>query len=195
MIMPSIAKADTLTRQLELGMTGSDVGSLQTFLSEDPAIYPQGLVTNYFGFLTKAAVSNFQSANGISSVGRVGPVTLSAINGQMNGNGISNSTGPAPIISGVTISNSRNSAVISWNTNSSAKGKVYYSSSPLTTYERLNSVDVSGAIAMADSNYRNTQSVTLPNLSASTIYYYLIYVTDQQGDVSVTWPASFQTTN
>jgi len=64
------ANAATLTRQLELGMRGDDVSSLQTFLAQDVTIYPQGLVTGYFGSLTKSAVSNFQARNGISTVGR-----------------------------------------------------------------------------------------------------------------------------
>src|SRR3989338_7152445 len=78
-----IAPAATLNRQLQVGMSGSDVSALQTFLAADVTLYPQGLVTGYFGNLTKAAVSNFQSRNGISPVGRVGPVTLAVLNAQM----------------------------------------------------------------------------------------------------------------
>ena len=65
MILPNISSADTLYRQLQVGSRGADVSSLQTFLAEDPSVYPQGLVTGYFGFLTKSAVSNFQSNNGM----------------------------------------------------------------------------------------------------------------------------------
>jgi phosphodiesterase/alkaline phosphatase D-like protein len=56
-------------------------------------------------------------------------------------------------------------------------------------------VNVSGSTAMTDTNFRNAQSVSLQNLQANTTYYYLIYTTDQTGNVSVTWPATFQTTN
>jgi len=36
---------------------------------------------------------------------------------------------------------------------------------------------------------------TTSNLQSDTVYYYLIYTTDQSGNVSVTWPASFHTNN
>ncbi len=197
MSSPATASAAAINRQLEVGMSGSDVGAMQSYLAEDPTIYPQGLVTSYFGFLTKSAVANFQSANGLPSVGRVGPATLPVLNDKMandDGSG-SGTTGSAPLISNVGISTNSNNAVVSWMTNESAKGQVYYSTSPLTTYEHPNSVDVSGNIARTDSNYRNFQGVSLSGLQSNTTYYYLIYSTDQQGNVSVTWPASFRTTN
>jgi peptidoglycan hydrolase-like protein with peptidoglycan-binding domain len=190
----SVASAATLNRQLELGMSGTDVSALQTFLASDATIYPQGLVTGYYGFLTKAAVSNFQNRNGIAAVGRVGPATLPVLNLQMGG-GMNTSPASAPIISSVQTNAGRNAATIGWTTNESAKGLVYYSTSPLTTYEGQNSVNVSGSTAMTDTNFRNAQSVSLQNLQANTTYYYLIYTTDQTGNVSVTWPATFQTTN
>lgn len=82
--IPLSANADSLYRELQLGMSGSDVSSLQTFLMKDKSLYPQGQVTGYFGSLTKKAVSTFQSRNGIKAIGRVGPATLKAINAQIN---------------------------------------------------------------------------------------------------------------
>ena len=70
----------SLTRQLEEGVRGEDVKILQQMLSTDPEIYPEGLVTGYFGPLTKAAVKRFQERAGIDQVGRVGPQTLARIN-------------------------------------------------------------------------------------------------------------------
>ena len=58
-----IASAATLTRQLEVGSRGQDVSDLQAFLAKDSTIYPQGLVTGYFGSMTQTAVSNFQTRN------------------------------------------------------------------------------------------------------------------------------------
>lgn len=193
LLVPSITHA-ALTRQLEFGMTGSDVSELQTFLARDTSIYPQGLVTGYFGSLTQAAVRNFQARNGISVVGRVGPITLSVINAQMGGTPPA-ANAIAPTIGNISVNSSRNGATVNWATNEFAKGLLYYSSSPLTTYESFNSVTVSGNTAMTDMNLRGSQSVALQNLQANTRYYYLIYVTDQDGNVSVTLPASFQTTN
>ena len=187
------ANADALYRQLDMGMSGTDISTLQTFLAQDKTLYPQGLITGYFGFLTQAAVSNFQSRNGIPAVGRVGPATLPVLNLQIGG-GTANTTF-APIITSVSINSSRSSANVSWYTNKASQGVVYYSTSPLSTYENINSVTVSGQTAMSTTNFVNSQNVTLPNLQANTIYYYLIYTTDQSGNVSVTWPSAFQTTN
>ena len=69
-----------LTRQLQEGMQGNDVQALQQMLATDPEIYPEGLVTGYFGSMTKRAVQKFQQRAGIDQVGRVGPQTLARIN-------------------------------------------------------------------------------------------------------------------
>lgn len=191
---PSMASAATLTRQLDLGMSGADVSQLQTYLALDSTIYPQGLVTGYFGTLTKAAVMKFQSQNGIMAVGRVGPVTLAALNARMGGG----TTPPtdmssAPLIYGVMVSTSSTNATVSWSTNKLAKGVVYYDVSPLTEYEYLHTVSISGNMAMMDETPRMTQSVTIVNLLPNTTYYYDIYVTDTSGNVSMTMQSSFRT--
>ena len=195
-IIPSVTNADVLYRQLQLGSKGADVSSLQSFLGEDNTIYPQGLVTGYFGSLTKSAVSNFQSRNGLATVGRVGPATLTVINEQMAGGVDAGANISAPIITSAGVSNiSKSTATINWYTNENAKGLVYYSTSPLSLGEHLNSVDVSGNTAMVDTNYRTNQTVTLQNLQPNTTYYYLAYVTGISGRVSITWPATFTTSN
>jgi peptidoglycan hydrolase-like protein with peptidoglycan-binding domain len=195
----SIARADTLNRDLSIGMSGADVSALQTFLAQDNTIYPQGLVTGYFGILTQAAVSNFQSRNGIEAVGQVGPITLPVLNLQIANGMVLGSSAvssvSAPMITSVTTVSYTNSVSVAWNTNEFARGTVYYSTSPLTTYENNNSVNVSGNTAMTDTNFKSSQNVSIAGLSANTTYYYMIYTTDQQGNVSVTWPSTFQTTN
>lgn len=192
---PYIASADALNRQLDLTMSGSDVSTLQTFLAKDATLYPQGLVTGYYGFLTKAAVSNFQDRNGLPPVGRVGPMTLPVLNLQI-ANGVSGAvSGTAPSISAVSINTGATAATIAWSTSGNAKGVVYYSTSPLTTYENAHSVNVSGSAVMTDTNFHTSQSVSIPGLAANTTYYYMVYATDQDGDVSVTWPATFRTIN
>lgn len=192
-LTPFMANAQVLYRQLQTGMSGSDIGALQTYLATDPSLYPQGLVTDYFGFLTKSAVANFQSRNGIPAVGRVGPATLPVLNAKMSGTSVS-SPGSAPLITSVNTGVSRNSTQVAWNTNELARGVVYYSTSPLTTYEGENSVSVSGQTASTDMQNRNSHNVTVQGLQANTTYYYLIYVTDVDGNVSVTWPSTFTTT-
>ncbi len=69
-----------LIRQLRFGMTGEDIKLLQETLATDPDVYPEGLVTGYFGPLTRNAVKRFQKIAGIEQVGMVGPKTLSRIN-------------------------------------------------------------------------------------------------------------------
>lgn len=49
-----------LKRDLKLGASGNDVRVLQELLKTMPAIYPEGLVTGYFGALSKKAVVEFQ---------------------------------------------------------------------------------------------------------------------------------------
>jgi peptidoglycan hydrolase-like protein with peptidoglycan-binding domain len=172
-------------------MSGSDVGSLQTFLAADPTLYPQGLVTNYFGNLTKGAVANFQTRNGLPAVGRVGPMTLPVLNAQM-GNGTNTGTA-APIIIGTAVTAANNTAVVSFVTNEDSKAVVYYSTTPLTTYEGTNSVTISGQTAMQDASLRTMHSVTISGLHPNTTYYYMVHTTDQGGNVSVTWPSTFRT--
>ncbi len=187
------AQADTLNRQLQVGMSGSDVSLLQSYLAQDVTLYPQGLVTSYFGFLTKAAVSNFQSRNGIEAVGRVGPITLVALNARMSGSTSVDKS--APILSSVSISTFSNSAAVQWNTNELANGKVMYSTTYPSLVEMGSDVLVSGTVAQSDLSLKIAHNVFINNLTPNTTYYYVIYTKDSAGNVQVTWPATFKTTN
>lgn len=197
---PLFANAETLNRQLEIGMNGSDVSVLQTFLALDKTIYPQGLVTGYFGPLTKSAVSNFQARNGISTVGRVGPITLSALNAQMVGGISVGADLVAPLITSLNITTTNTSASVSWNTDSLARGKVYYSTSPImlsNTFEQtgIHSVEpgVSGILAQNDGASKTYHNVNINGLSPNTRYYYLVEVLDSSNNASITSPSSFYT--
>ncbi len=92
----SFANAQTppgfLTRQLDEGARGEDVRLLQQILASDPTIYPENLVTGYFGPLTARAVRAFQERNGIDTVGRVGPRTLSKVNEFIGGGSVTSAT-------------------------------------------------------------------------------------------------------
>lgn len=69
-----------LSRNLSYGMRGNDVTELQRFLVAQN--YPGGgswMITGYFGSATRAAVQNFQRAQGLSPVGIAGPQTRAAI--------------------------------------------------------------------------------------------------------------------
>jgi peptidoglycan hydrolase-like protein with peptidoglycan-binding domain len=49
-----------ITRDLKFGDSGDQVRLLQTWLAEDVAVYPRGIVSGWFGPLTKEAVIRFQ---------------------------------------------------------------------------------------------------------------------------------------
>lgn len=68
-------------RDLSLGNKGADVTVLQQYLARDKALYPESVITGYFGNLTKAAVIRFQEREKISpAVGYVGPKTRARLN-------------------------------------------------------------------------------------------------------------------
>ena len=83
-------------RDLFFGMRGTEISALQQFLKDQgPAIYPEGLVTGYFGALTQNAVKKFQTAHKITPVaGYFGPKTRKAANDLLRA---SAPTPPAPI--------------------------------------------------------------------------------------------------
>ncbi|HEY9481241.1 MAG TPA: peptidoglycan-binding domain-containing protein, partial [Candidatus Paceibacterota bacterium] len=58
----------SFTRDLTIGSSGADVTALQNFLNVTPA-------TGYFGSITKAAVTAYQSAHGVPATGYFGPLT------------------------------------------------------------------------------------------------------------------------
>ncbi len=70
-----------ITANLYLGISGPSVSCLQEVLRNEGAdIYPQGLVTGYFGSLTRSAVVRFQKKYAILQTGFVGPLTRAKIN-------------------------------------------------------------------------------------------------------------------
>jgi peptidoglycan hydrolase-like protein with peptidoglycan-binding domain len=71
----SAAVSSSITRNLSSGTEGDDVTMLQTWLSQDPSVYPEARVTGYYGALTVTAVKRFQAKFGISQTGTVGPIT------------------------------------------------------------------------------------------------------------------------
>ena len=280
-LMPAISLAQTYTTtsasgmatissQLDMGARGSNVTALQAFLATNSSWYPEGLVTGYFGPLTRAAVIRFQLANGLPGVGRVGPLTMAAINARIGGGVGAGDDMAAPTIYNVMVSTypgapatpatvypqfpttttypagttcpitvsgtamgsttssgniyttvygstatttctvstsgtvsvtnytsgtaiGSGSAIVSWNTNESATGKVFYSTSLMSQIEASTPRQepiISGNVA-TNMSMGASQSVTLSNLSPGTIYYYIVEAIDASGNVSVTPPNTF----
>ena len=80
---------EQLTASLEYGDRGDDVELLQTWLAKDSEIYPEAIVSGWFGPLTKAAVIRFQEEytedvlapwNLTSGTGYVGSTTRDKLN-------------------------------------------------------------------------------------------------------------------
>jgi hypothetical protein len=228
--VPRASALSDITSSLSLGSTGADVTTLQTFLAQDPSIYPQGLVTGYFGALTQAAVTNFQNKYGIQPVGQVGPITRAEINmlinnggfgtGAASTGGMTSTVGQDPAISNVMTalaspytSGSAGATVnVTWQTDRNTTGEVFYSTSPLSVTENSSDASqpvVSGTnvMTMSDNTFTTSKSIALSNLwpnnasttssvtiPTSTNYYYLVEAVDQNGNVSITWPRTFNST-
>jgi peptidoglycan hydrolase-like protein with peptidoglycan-binding domain len=73
---------------LRFGVSSDVVRQLQSVLARDTEVYPQGLVTGYYGVLTLRAVERFQRKYGIvrsgtpqtTGYGAVGPKTRAKLN-------------------------------------------------------------------------------------------------------------------
>ena len=70
----------SLISTLKQGSSGDQVKVLQALLAADPSVYPEGVISGFFGPKTAAAVKRFQKAHGIRQAGFVGPETLKKIN-------------------------------------------------------------------------------------------------------------------
>ena len=68
------------TKTIGRGASGEDVKKLQEFLRSFSDVYPEGVVSGYFGSRTEAAVRKFQEKNGLEPVGVVGPKTRAVLN-------------------------------------------------------------------------------------------------------------------
>lgn len=73
------------TKTLKIEMADDQVRRLQEFLKQFRDIYPEALVTGYFGFLTENAVKRFQKKEGIEAVGIIGPKTRAKLNELVKG--------------------------------------------------------------------------------------------------------------
>ena len=196
----SASALTTITAYLDFGARGGNVTSLQQFLAADVSIYPEGLVTGYFGPLTRAAVQRYQCRQGIvcggsastNGYGRVGPRTLAAINASIGGTVTGDVS--APITSPVIAATTTSSATFAWTTNEPARGTIYYSSAPLALLEGSVGVPPTvGGQTMTESAYGYNHSVSITGLSANTVYYFATRSDDASGNIQLTWPATIRT--
>ncbi|MFH1894502.1 MAG: peptidoglycan-binding protein [Patescibacteria group bacterium] len=201
-----------LVRNLRVGMSGDDIKTLQELLASDPDIYPEGLITGYFGKLTEKAVKKFQKKACIETVGLVGPQTMRRINelltqgagnsgkipkGLLTAPGIQKklcgttaTTTPdtiAPVISGVLATSvTATTAQIQWTTDEEANSTVWYGTAdPVVT--------ATPTAQVVSSAYELSHAIPLSGLTATTTYYYVVVSTDEAGNVATATQASFTT--
>ena len=93
--------AATISTPLALGSQGASVTALQQFLITKGYLQAPA-PTGYFGNLTAAAVSSFQAANNLPTVGKVGPRTLAMLNQALAA--VASMTSTVPSVSGCTVS-------------------------------------------------------------------------------------------
>jgi peptidoglycan hydrolase-like protein with peptidoglycan-binding domain len=184
----------SMTNSVKLGSKGESVTQLQQFMRTNPYIYPTGVVSGYFGSLTKAAVIQLQAAYTLSQDGIVGPQTITKINTAMAlGVGLDLS---APVISNLSLQTTSNSMSTSFNTNEPTKVQVYYDINPLQIQEESvygQAPYVSGTLASYTNDFKTSHGISISNLQTNTTYYYLIRTIDSSGNMTVTWPTTFRT--
>lgn len=87
--VPLTPEAFVFTTDMSIGQTSEDVRALQTCLAQDTSIYPEGLITAYFGTRTQRAVIRFQEkfasailtpAGLVNGNGFAGPLTRAKLN-------------------------------------------------------------------------------------------------------------------
>jgi len=201
-----LAHAASISITLDIGSTGQEVTDLQTYLSKDVSMYPSGLVTGYYGELTKAAVERFQTAQNIvtsgtpatTGYGRVGPMTMARLNGLMNGSGSAMTGGTVPVLGNVTLQRSSTAVTFAWSTNEPTIGQIYWSNVGIRADEATGPGQtpyVSGTLALDAGGLQYNHSVTVSNLQPNTTYFYFVRSIDASGDMSVVLPNSFSTAN
>ncbi len=85
-LKPQVNSQNTLVAKLRLnsmhtkGERGSEISLLQQILSTDPTLYPEGLVTGFFGDLTSRAIARLQVRYGLTVTGTLTAETQELIN-------------------------------------------------------------------------------------------------------------------
>ncbi len=186
-VLPSLAAA-AFTENLSLGSNGEQVRALQIFLATNKNIYPEGLVTGFFGKITEQAVIRFQRTNGLDQVGRVGPKTREILNKLTKESLILETNNLyVPQIFQISTSTAYDTAYIFWTTNKNTKSTLWYSN--------MTPVNTVSANKIEDATFNTSHSVNISGLSPDTIYYYVIKVFDSKNNVATSTELSFTTLN
>jgi len=195
------AQATAVTSRMSPGDSGEQVSALQTFLAADTSVYPEGLVTGFYGPLTTSAVQRYQCKYGIvcegdvatTGYGRVGPATLAKIElqqGTNTGNGTNFPPGGidtyAPLIGKPVVATTSSTATVTWSTNEPMTGRVMYATSWPFLF-------ASASYLGTTAGYSQTASATITGLQPNTTYYFVPESVDTSGNLQWSFGNSFRT--
>lgn len=79
-INTKVANFNLLNPGITVGTTSDDVKIIQSALKTDPSLYSSGIVTGYYGSLTKEAVINFQRKYSLTETGAMDSQTTQKFN-------------------------------------------------------------------------------------------------------------------
>lgn len=213
-------QAVRFTKQLRRGVKNQEVTNLQEFLSQFPDIYPEALVTGFFGPLTESAVKRFQKKHGIEQAGEVGPKTRFRINELLTEGAGKSGKIPPGLLRAPGIQKKLATTTPPEGDDDDDDGDDVDTTAPVIS--GVSAVDIATSSAsiiwdtdeMADSkvNYALTSpvstatttdvsadtdveshSIGLTGLSASTTYYYIVESSDPSGNTSTSSEQSFGT--
>jgi peptidoglycan hydrolase-like protein with peptidoglycan-binding domain len=217
MFFGGVAEAATITASLDVGSRGNEVILLQTYLAQDDDLYPQKLLTGYFGPLTRAAVGRFQCRENIvceeavnisvtttptaSGYGRVGPRTKARLNELMKGMTLTTSSGE---VLGASTGNVGGSTDFSAPVMSEEKvtvGSTFATISWITNesawsqvfYGKAYPFLLTNAAIVKDPSFDTTNGVTIGNLEPNTTYYYVRESADVANNIARSVVMSFTT--
>ncbi|MEY3784057.1 MAG: hypothetical protein RLZZ230_379 [Candidatus Parcubacteria bacterium] len=74
------APNEVIVTPLQHGYYGEEVSKLQQLLAENPAVYPEGYITGFYGDLTELAVTRYQDLYHISPLGLLTDMTRDKLN-------------------------------------------------------------------------------------------------------------------
>ena len=87
-----------LNQEFGIGASNDEIKQLQKILATDPSIYPEGMVTGYFGPLTSRAVARLQTKHKLENRGMLTSETRDFINSILEAYGIEDALIPADIL-------------------------------------------------------------------------------------------------
>jgi len=129
LLLANSVQAKSFSKELKAGDYGDDVKNLQVILGTDPSIYPQKVVSGYFGSLTVEAIKKLQTKYGLTVTGILDKPTQEIIFPSNISLNVISPNGGESWKKNETYSISWSASVVPWNYNSPNGGRMYDNSS------------------------------------------------------------------